>query len=413
MISGEKFVAIDIGSAKIKTVIGEWDENKELRILGVGVAESRGIRKGNILDMDEFKVNLDAALGEAEKMTGEQVSHVCLGLSGAHIEVTQKSGIVPVAGTEVTEDDVQRALDMCQSGVDLMNRDVLKVVPESFGLDLENGIKNPIGMSGKKLEVRAHIISISSNVLNNITKGVLDIGVEVTDVFPNLLAIGEATLTRRQKELGVVVVDIGASATNIAVYEEGALIYASVIPIGGELVTSDVALGMRISIDTAEQLKIRYADLNFGAGESEDYDEEIDLSQISNVDTIMVSRKFLNEIIRARYEEIFHHIVMELKKVGRDGMLPEGAILTGGAAKTRGLTDLARSYMRLPANLGVPDMVESISGTSMSDPMYTSVVGTMLLIDKYGAERPRAFRINFNPRNLIVSLKNFFKKFTP
>lgn len=146
-----------------------------------------------------------------------------------------------------------------------MNRDVLKVVPESFGLDLENGIKNPIGMSGKKLEARAHIISISSNVLANISKGVLDIGVEINDTFPNLLAVGEATLSRRQKELGVVVIDIGASATNIAVYEEGALIYGAVIPIGGELVTSDIALGMRISIDTAEQLKIRYADLNFGS----------------------------------------------------------------------------------------------------------------------------------------------------
>ena len=160
MTSGEQFVAIDVGSAKIKAVIGEWDENRQLRILGVGVAESRGIRKGNILDMEEFKSNLDTALGEAEKMTGEQVSHVCLGLSGVHIEVTQKTGIVPVSGSEVTEDDVQRALDMSQNGVDLMNRSVLKVIPESFGLDLENGIKNPVGMSGKKLEVRSHIISL-------------------------------------------------------------------------------------------------------------------------------------------------------------------------------------------------------------------------------------------------------------
>lgn len=412
MIPGERFVAIDVGSAKIKTVIGEWDESKELRILGVGVSESHGIRKGNILDMEEFKANLDAALGEAEKMTGEQVSHVTLGLSGAHIEVSEKTGIVPVAGTEVTEEDVARALDMCQNGVDLMNRSVLKVIPENFGLDLENGIKNPIGMSGKKLEVRAHIISISSNVLTNITKGVYDVGVEIMDTYPNLIAVGEAMLSRRQKELGVVAVDIGASATNVAVYEEGALIYGGVIPIGGELVTSDIALGMRISIDTAEQLKMRYADLNFGAGENEDYDEEIDLSQISHTDTELVSRKFLNEIIRARYEEIFHHIVMELKKIGRDGMLPEGAILTGGGAKTRGLTDLARSYLRLPATLGVPDMVESISGTSMSDPIYTAVVGNMLLIQKYGAPK-RPFKFQFNIQGLVASLQRFIKKFIP
>ena len=148
-------------------------------------------------------------------------------------------------------------------------------------------------------------------------------GVEISDIYPNILAIGESTLSRRQKELGVVVLDIGSSATNLAVYEEGALIYACVIPIGGEHVTSDLALGLRISIDTAEKIKLAYSDLGFGEGMKSDYDEEIDLAGISNVDTIVISRKFMNEISRARYEEIFHHVNMELKKVGRDGMLPE------------------------------------------------------------------------------------------
>jgi cell division protein FtsA len=306
--------------------------------------------------MEAFKMNLDAALGEAEKMTGEQFSHVCLGLSGIHIDIAGRGAIVPVAGIEVTEEDVNRALDMCQNGLDTMNRTVLKVVPESFGLDLESGIKNPVGMSGKKLEVRSHIVSIGSNVLANIKKGVLDVGVEIMDIYPNILAVGEATLTKRQKELGVVVVDMGSSSTNVAVYEEGALIYAGVLPIGGEHVTSDLALGLRISIDTAEQLKLNYGDLTIREGKATD--EEVDLSKISNSETMSISRKFMNEIIQARYEEIFHHIVMELKKVGRDGMLPEGIVITGGAAKMRGLVDLARTYMRLPASIGVPDQVE-------------------------------------------------------
>lgn len=235
--------------------------------MGVGVSESRGIRKGNILDMDEFKTNLDSALGDAEKMTGEQVHSVFLGLSGTHIDVAQKSGIIQVMNTEITQEDIDRALSVSQNGIDLMNRTVIKVIPEAFGIDLENGIKNPIGMSGKRLEVHSHILSISSNILSNIQKGVLDIGVEVMDVFPNLLAVGESTLSRRQKELGVVVLDIGASATNVAVYEEGSLIHGGVIPIGSELVTSDIALGMRISIDTAEKLKLEYGDINFGINE--------------------------------------------------------------------------------------------------------------------------------------------------
>jgi cell division protein FtsA len=410
MVSGEQFVAIDIGSNRIKAVIGEWDDRKALRILGVGISDSQGIRKGNILDMEAFKMNLDAALGEAEKMTGEQFSHICLGLSGIHIDITPRGAIVPVAGIEVTEEDVNRSLDMCQNGLDTMNRTVLKVVPESFGLDLESGIKNPIGMSGKKLEVRSHIVSIGSNVLANIKKWVLDVGVEIMDIYPNVLAVGEATLTKRQKELGVVVVDIGSSSTNLAVYEEWALISAGVLPIGGEHVTSDLALGLRISIDTAEQLKLHYGDLTIREGKWTD--EEIDLSTLSNMDTISISRKFMNEIIQARYEEIFHHIVMELKKVGRDGMLPEGIVITGGGAKMRWLVDLARTYMRLPASIGVPDQVEWVSGTSISDPIYSSVVGNLLLIQKYGTAK-RPFKVNFSLGSAFGSLKSIFKKIMP
>lgn len=412
MVSGEQFVAIDIGSNKIKAIIGEWNDRKELRILGVGIADSQGIRKGNILDMEAFKMNLDSALGEAEKMTGEQFSHVCLGLSGVHIDIAGRGAIVPVAGMEVTEEDVNRALDMSQNGMDTMNRTILKVVPESFGLDLEIGIKNPVGMSGKKLEVRSHIVSIGSNVLANIKKGVLDVGVEIMDIYPNILAVGEATLTKRQKELGVVVVDMGSSSSNVAVYEEGALIYAGVLPIGGEHVTSDLALGLRISIDTAEQLKLNYGDLTIRDTKGKDVDEEIDLSKISNTEVIGVSRNFMNEIIRARYEEIFHHIVMELKKVGRDGMLPEGIVITGGGAKMRGLVELARTYMRLPASIGLPDSIEGVRGTSISDPIYSSVVGNLLLIQKYGTAK-RPFKVNFSVVSIFVSLKGIFKKIMP
>ncbi|MBC7503858.1 cell division protein FtsA [Candidatus Gracilibacteria bacterium] len=412
MVSGEQFVAIDIGSNKIKAIIGEWNDRKELRILGVGVSDSQGIRKGNIHDMEAFKMNLDAALGEAEKMTGEQFSHVCLGLSGIHIDIAGRGAIVPVAGIEVTEDDVNRALDMSQNGLDTMNRTILKVVPESFGLDLESGIKNPVGMSGKKLEVRSHIVSIGSNVLANIKKGVLDVGVEIMDIYPNILAVGEATLTKRQKELGVVVVDMGSSSSNVAVYEEGALIYAGVLPIGGEHVTSDLALGLRISIDTAEQLKLNYGDLTVRDIKGKESDEEIDLAKLSNNETMNISRNFMNDIIRARYEEILHHIVMELKKVGRDGMLPEGIVITGGAAKMRGLVDLARTYMRLPASIGVPDAIDGVRGTSISDPIYSSVVGNLLLIQKYGTAK-RPFKMNVSLSAGFASLKNIFKKIIP
>lgn len=220
MVSGETFTAIDIGTSKIKTVIATFTEDKKLRVLGVGVAKSNGIRKGNIIDMDEFKKNIDDSLAEAERMTGEQVSAIYLSLSGTNIDVITNTGIISVPHAEVSEDDVNRVLDMSQNGVDLMNKVVLKVIPESFTLDHESGVKNPIGMSAKKLEVRSHIFCISSNILSNIKKGIYDVGVDILDIYPNIIAAPEAVLSKRQKELGVVCIDIGASTTDIAVYEE-------------------------------------------------------------------------------------------------------------------------------------------------------------------------------------------------
>jgi len=284
---------------------------------------SNGIRKGNILDMDEFKNNIDTSLSEAERMTGEQVAQVYLSLSGSGIDVSSNRGIVAVPDNEVSEDDVNRSLDMAQNGVDLMNRTVLKVIPETFTIDLESGIKNPVGMAAKKLEVKAHIFSAGSNTLNNVKKGIYDVGVEIADIYPNLISSPEAVLSKRQKELGVVCLDIGSSTTNVTVFEEGALIHSVSIPLGGEHVTSDVALGARVSIDLAEKLKVEYGDLLL-------CNEDIDLSKISKNDSGSISMKYLSEILRARYSEIFHFVNAELKKVGRDGMLPEGVVITGG-----------------------------------------------------------------------------------
>jgi cell division protein FtsA len=334
MATGEIIAAIDIGSSKIKTLVGSFSEDKKLRILGVGLSPSTGVRKGNILDMDEFRKNIDTSLLEAEKMLGQHVNSVYLSLSGVTIESVINTGVVAVSNGEVSEDDVNRAMDMSQNGVDMTNRTVLKVVPESFTIDGTPGIKNPIGMGAKKLEVRSHIVSIAENVLSNIKKGILDVGVDIVDVFANVLSAPEAVLSRRQKELGVVCIDLGASTTDVAVFEEGALIFGTVIALGGEHVTSDIALGLRISIDLAEKLKLEHADVNFCKDDSLK-DEEIDLSKYSKTETTTISKKYLSEIVRARYSEFFHFVNTELKRIGKDGMLPEGAVLTGGAAKIR------------------------------------------------------------------------------
>jgi len=210
---------------------------------------------------------------------------------------------------------------MAKNGVDMPNKEILKVIPEYFVVDLEEGVKNPLGMSARKLEVVAHIFSMNVNILNNIRKAVADVGVEVYDIYPNLLSASEGVLTKRQKELGVVCIDIGASTTGVTVYEEGTLKFSSIIPLGGDNVTNDVALGLRTSIEVAEKLKIEFSELNFD--EDPKNDEEIDLSSLHIGEDGMLSRLYLSKIATARYEEILFFVREELRKVGRDGMLPE------------------------------------------------------------------------------------------
>ena len=411
MVSGEVFTAIDIGTAKIKTVIATFTEDKKLRVLGVGIAKSNGIRKGNIIDMDEFKKNIDDSLSEAERMTGEQVSAIYLCLSGTNIEVVTNNGIISVPHGEVSNDDVNRVLDMSQNGVDLINKVVLKVIPEAFTLDMESGIKNPVGMSAKKLEVRSHIFCISSNVLSNIKKGIYDVGVDILDIYPNVLSAPEAILSKRQKELGVVCIDIGASTTDVAVFEEWSLVFAAVIPIWWEHVTSDIALWARVSIDTAEKLKIEYGSVGFCKDEKAK-DDEIDLSKISKNETTTISRKYLSEITRARYSEIFYYVNNELKKIGKDGMLPEWAVISWGWAKARDLNDLAKEVLRLPSMIGTPDDSDFISGTSIGDPIFAGIIGTLLLSQKYGVVRS-GFKMNLSLGGFFGSIKNALKKIMP
>jgi cell division protein FtsA len=216
---------------------------------------------------------------------------------------------------------------MARNGVDLPNREILKVVPEYFIVDLEEGVKNPIGMSARKLEVIANIFSMNKNILGNMKKAVADVGIEIYDIYPNLLASAEGVLTKRQKELGVVCIDIGASTTGITVYEEGVLKFSSVIPIGGDSVTNDIALGARTSIDVAESLKINHSTVGLEAGV--DKEKEIQLNEIMQNEEGSITNLYLSQIVSARYEEILYFISAELKKAGRDGMLPEGAILVG------------------------------------------------------------------------------------
>jgi len=403
---------IDIGSSKIRTVIGvfQWEDHEHLHVLGVGVSDSTAIRKGNILDMEEFKKNFETSLEDAERMAGEQTTGAFISFNSSSFEVVENKGIISISGGEIETADIERVLDMAKNGMTTANREILKVVPESYSVDMEDGVKSPVGMAAKKLEVRAHIFSGSTSVLGNIRKGIADVGIDVYDIFPNVVAAPEGILTKRQKELWVVCLDIGASTTGVTVYEEGSLKFATVIPLWGDSVTSDIALWVRTSIDTAEKLKLEYGMLGLEKDEEfEDY--EIDIAKMTKGEEGTLSQLFLSKIVTARYEEILNFVRIELKKIGKDGMLPEGAVLVGAGAKMKGLIDLTKDILKLPVIIWVPTIDDFVSDTSLNDPSFAGVLGTLITANRYRNGRT-TFSLNI-VSSVWGSLQKMFKKILP
>ncbi len=377
MSKARVIASLDIGSNKIRTVVGTLEEKSQIpNIIGVGIAPSTGLRKGAVIDVEETINSISASLEDAERMAGEPINHVFLGIGGNHIESINSKGVIAVshAGNEITEDDVDRVLEAAQAVSIPGNRRILRIIPKSFIVDEQKGIKYPVGMTGIRLEVDAHIITGLVPAVKNIEKCVLQAGVDIDDIIPSCLASSEAVLSKRQKELGVVVVDVGCGSTSVSVFEEGTTLHTAVIPVGGENITNDIAIGLRTSIDTAEKIKIEYGTCT--PADVSDR-EVIDLSLLSKIDTQKVSKKLMAEIIEARYHEIFILVKDELAKIHRDGMLPAGVVLTGASVKMPGTIDLARETLNLPVQIGFPQNFDGVVD-KIDDPAYATAIGLIL-----------------------------------
>lgn len=407
--------SLDVGSSKIRTVVATLEEKNLMpNIIGVGIAPSTGLRKGAVIDVEETINSISSSLEDAERMAGEPVNHVFLGLSGNHIEAISSRGVIAIAhaGNEITEEDVDRVLEAAQTVNIPPNRRILRIVPKSFTVDEQRGIKYPVGMTGIRLEVEALIVTGLAPTIKNVEKCVLQAGADIDDIIPNCIAAPESVLSKKQKELGVAVIDIGSGGTSVTVFEEGAMLHTAMVPVGGENVTNDVAIGLRTSIDTAEKLKIEY-----GTCLPEDVNdrETIDLGTMSKIDTQTISKKHLAEIIQARYHEIFLMVKDELAKIHRDGMLPAGAILTGAAVKLPGVSDLARETLNLPVQIGFPQNFEGVVD-KIDDPAYAGAIGLLLWGVRFeGFRMPfglRAFRsLNFN--KFAGTAKQWFRALLP
>ncbi|MDF2378908.1 MAG: cell division protein FtsA [Candidatus Gracilibacteria bacterium] len=409
MAKDQLIAGIDIGGSKVRTVIAEVEaETSALNVIGVGIEESHGIRKGNIVDINETIKSISRSLESAERMAGESVDTAFVSVSGHHLKAIPSRGVVAISGQEIQQEDIKRVLEAAQTLPLPMNRIIIRVIPRSFTIDNQTNVKQPIGMSGIRLEVDAEIITGIGPYLKNIEKSTHQVGIDIEDCIPSPLASADAVLSKRQRELGVVSIDVGLSSTSIAVYEEGTLLHTVVIPVGGENVTNDIAIGLRTSIDVAEKLKIEYGSCN--PNEVSDH-EEINLSLISKLDNHKISKKQLIEIIEARYHEIFSLVREELGKIDRDGKLPSGAILTGSSIKIAGCMDLARNVLGLPVQIGFPQDVDGIVDR-IDDPSFATMLGLITMGVK--AERRRSFSLkSLNLGDTFKNVGNFFKRLVP
>lgn len=369
-------VGIDVGSTKIATTIGQLQENG-IDIIGVGFAPSNGLRKGIVVDIEETVSSISASLEEAERMSGLPVNEAVVSIGGVHIHSTSSKGVIAVSRQdgEISENDVLRVLDAAKAVSVPPNREILHAIPRNYIIDGQEGIKDPIGMNGIRLEVETQVISGASTSIKNLTKCLGQAGVNVSDLVFTPLAAARAILSKRQREIGVAVIDIGGGTTSFAIFEEGDILHAGVLAIGATHITNDIAIGLRTTIDTAELVKVKHGS---AAPDKVDPNEEIDLHKLDKNEEGKVNAKYIAEIIEARTNEILIMVRDELRKVGRDGMLPAGIILTGGGSKQQGIVELTKNTLRLPAQVG--EISHDVSGMvdNVHDPMYAASVGLML-----------------------------------
>lgn len=411
----EIFAGLDIGSTFVRLVVGERIPGGSLQAVAAVSVPAEGINRGVITSLEDATASISAVKEKAERVTGLPIEEVWVGISGPHILTSTSRGVVAVgrANGEIQEVDVDRALEAARAVASPPNYEILHAIPKSFTIDSQPGVKDPIGMSGIRLEVETTVIQVLSTQLKNVMKGVYRAGFRVSGVILSVLASAESHVTERQRELGAAVVNIGGATTSIVVFEEGNILTASVLPIGSEHITNDIAIGLRTSLDIAEQIKLHY-----GTALAKDINkrEEIDLSEFGAGEGEIVSRRYIAEIIEARIEEILDQIDGVLKKVERSGMLPAGVVFVGGGAKMPGLLTLAKSRLRLPANLGVPTARFMSAIEAVNDLSFATALGLVLWGDEANQDTGGRFGnifSRFRSGGLTSSIKSWFKSLIP
>lgn len=415
---------IDIGSTKIATVVAtQTKDEEELRVIGFNSTRSRGVKRGLIIDIDQVTAAVEESVEKAERMAGHKISHAFASVGGPHISSLNSHGVVAVSHPQgdIGEADVQRVVEAARAISLSTTKQIIEVLPREYIVDGQPGIKNPAGMSGVRLEVDTHIITASLTNLKNIDRCLTDLGIENNGFIFSGLASAEAVLTDTEKELGVVLVDIGGGKTDICLYADGALSYSSSIPVGARHITNDIAVGLRVSLESAEKIKLLLSrTLKLSQTKDMKKPEHLPLTDLNLPEDVsdISPKTLIDNIIGARLEEIYRLIGEEIEKSGFSQSIPSGLVVTGGGAHTVGMVEVGRKVVGLPIRIGVPNKVIGLLDEVL-DPQYASTVGLILwgrknIIDyESGIKKFNKIFKDFSFDNSIGKVKNLIKQFIP
>ncbi|MEZ5568182.1 MAG: cell division protein FtsA [Halioglobus sp.] len=371
-------VGLDIGTSKVVAIVGEISPEGDIEIVGIGSNPSKGMKKGVVVNIESTVQSIQRAVEEAELMAGCQIHSVYAGIAGSHIRSLNSHGIVAIKDQEVFAADLERVIDAAQAVAIPADQKVLHILPQEYVIDNQEGIKEPLGMSGVRLEAKVHLVTCAVNAAQNIEKCIRRCGLEVEEIILEQLASSYAVLTEDERELGVCLVDIGGGTTDIAIFTEGSIRHTGVIPIAGDQVTNDIAMALRTPTQYAEEIKIKYAcALTQLAGA----DETIKVPSVGDRAPRDLSRQSLAEVVEPRYDELFTLVQAELRRSGYEDMVPAGIVLTGGTSKMEGVVELAEEIFHMPVRVGSPQGVQGLTDI-VRNPIYATSVGLL----QYGAE---------------------------
>jgi cell division protein FtsA len=378
-------VGLDIGTTKICCLITEMNDSGVLEVIGFGVSESKGLRRGLVVNMEQTVEAIKSCVDDAERMAGITVDEVYTGIAGGHIQGISTSAVIAIKGDEITDADRRRVVEQAKDFAKPVGVEIIHVLQQEFTVDDVTGIVNPVGMAGSRLEAKVHIVTGSISAVSNITKCAQKAGLGLRDIVLQQIASAASILTRDEIQLGVILMDIGGGTTDIAVFNEGAIRHTSVLALGGDNITNDIAVGLRCPIAEAERIKIRYGHAIASKVSSE---EQIEVPSIGGDTVNMVPRRILAEIIESRVEELFKLAYNEIRNTGFSEMMSAGLVLTGGASMLEGVAELAEGIMHMPVRVGLPRGVKGLVEL-VNSPAYATAVGLCV----YEASRP-----SYNPK---------------